>query len=75
MEYQQLGRSRSRISRLTLGPMTSRVTGSSETSGGPASTAARRQIDTALDAGVNPGPRTRRWWRSLWRPCWPGRGR
>ena len=53
MEYRQLGRSGLRISTLTLGTMTFGGKGEFADVGGADVTAARRQIDMALDAGVN----------------------
>jgi aryl-alcohol dehydrogenase-like predicted oxidoreductase len=53
MEYRQLGRSGLRISTLTLGTMTFGGKGEFADVGDADVTAARRQIDMALDAGVN----------------------
>ena len=53
MEYRQLGRSGLRISTLTLGTMTFGGRGEFADVGDADVTAARRQIDMALDAGVN----------------------
>jgi aryl-alcohol dehydrogenase-like predicted oxidoreductase len=53
MEYRQLGRSGLRISRLTLGTMTFGGGGGFAKIGTTDLEGARRQIDMALDAGVN----------------------
>jgi aryl-alcohol dehydrogenase-like predicted oxidoreductase len=53
MEYRQLGRSGLRISPLTLGTMTFGGQGNFKTVGETDVSGARRQIDIALDAGVN----------------------
>jgi aryl-alcohol dehydrogenase-like predicted oxidoreductase len=53
MEYRQLGRSGLRISRLTLGTMTFGGSGGFANVGTTDLEGARRQIDMALDAGVN----------------------
>jgi aryl-alcohol dehydrogenase-like predicted oxidoreductase len=53
MEYRQLGRSGLRISRLTLGTMTFGGSGQFRDVGQTDLEGARRQIDMALDAGVN----------------------
>jgi aryl-alcohol dehydrogenase-like predicted oxidoreductase len=53
MQYRQLGRSGLRISTLTLGTMTFGGKGEFADVGDADVTAARRQIDMALDAGVN----------------------
>jgi aryl-alcohol dehydrogenase-like predicted oxidoreductase len=53
MQYRQLGRSGLRISTLTLGTMTFGGKGEFADVGEADVTAARRQIDMALDAGVN----------------------
>jgi aryl-alcohol dehydrogenase-like predicted oxidoreductase len=53
MEYRQLGRSGLRISRLTLGTMTFGGRGQFRDVGQTDVDGARRQIDMALDAGVN----------------------
>jgi aryl-alcohol dehydrogenase-like predicted oxidoreductase len=53
MEYRQLGRSGLRISTLTLGTMTFGGRGEFADVGDADVTAARRQVDMALDAGVN----------------------
>jgi aryl-alcohol dehydrogenase-like predicted oxidoreductase len=53
MEYRQLGRSGLRISRLTLGTMTFGGRGKFRDVGETDLERARRQIDIALDAGVN----------------------
>jgi aryl-alcohol dehydrogenase-like predicted oxidoreductase len=53
MEYRQLGRSGLRISQLTLGTMTFGGQGKFKTVGETGVSGARRQIDIALDAGVN----------------------
>jgi aryl-alcohol dehydrogenase-like predicted oxidoreductase len=53
MEYRQLGRSGLRISRLTLGTMTFGGRGQFRDVGQTDLEGARRQIDMALDAGVN----------------------
>jgi aryl-alcohol dehydrogenase-like predicted oxidoreductase len=53
MEYRQLGRSGLRISSLTLGTMTFGGRGQFQAVGQTDLEGARRQIDTALDAGVN----------------------
>jgi aryl-alcohol dehydrogenase-like predicted oxidoreductase len=53
MEYRQLGRSGLRISRLTLGTMTFGGRGQFRPVGQTDLEGARRQIDMALDAGVN----------------------
>jgi aryl-alcohol dehydrogenase-like predicted oxidoreductase len=53
MEYRQLGRSGLRISTLTLGTMTIGDAGASASVGSVDLDGARRQIDVALDAGVN----------------------
>src|SRR5436309_13470425 len=53
MEYRQLGRSGLRISTLTLGTMTFGGTGVFRNVGSTDLDGARRQIDMALDAGVN----------------------
>jgi aryl-alcohol dehydrogenase-like predicted oxidoreductase len=53
MDYKQLGRSGLRISRLTLGTMTFGGRGQFRDVGATDVDGARRQIDLALDAGVN----------------------
>ena len=53
MRYQQLGRSGLRISELTLGTMTFGGQGNFRNVGDTDVSGARRQIDIALDAGVN----------------------
>src|SRR5579862_1425071 len=53
MEYRQLGRSGLRVSCLTLGTMTFGGRGQFRTVGDTDLEGARRQIDMALDAGVN----------------------
>jgi aryl-alcohol dehydrogenase-like predicted oxidoreductase len=53
MEYRQLGRSGLRVSVLTLGTMTFGGRGNFAKVGSADATAARRQIDMALEAGVN----------------------
>jgi aryl-alcohol dehydrogenase-like predicted oxidoreductase len=53
MEYRQLGRSGLRVSRLTLGTMTFGGRGQFRDVGQTDLDGARRQIDMALDAGVN----------------------
>jgi aryl-alcohol dehydrogenase-like predicted oxidoreductase len=53
MEYRQLGRSGLRVSRLTLGTMTFGGRGQFRAVGQTGLEGARRQIDMALDAGVN----------------------
>jgi aryl-alcohol dehydrogenase-like predicted oxidoreductase len=53
MEYRQLGRSGLRISRLTLGTMTFGGSGNFRDVGSTDVEGARRQIDMAIDAGVN----------------------
>ena len=53
MEYRQLGRSGLRISRLTLGTMTFGGSGQFASVGTTDVDGARRQIDMAIDAGVN----------------------
>jgi aryl-alcohol dehydrogenase-like predicted oxidoreductase len=53
MEYQQLGRSGLRVSRLTLGTMTFGGRGQFRTVGETDLDGARRQIQIAMDAGVN----------------------
>ncbi len=53
MEYRQLGRSGLRISALTLGTMTFGGKGGFSAVGSTGIEGARRQIDMALDAGVN----------------------
>jgi aryl-alcohol dehydrogenase-like predicted oxidoreductase len=53
MEYRQLGRSGLRVSRLTLGTMTFGGRGKFGDVGATDVEGARRQIDMALDAGVN----------------------
>jgi aryl-alcohol dehydrogenase-like predicted oxidoreductase len=53
MEYRQLGRSGLRISRLTLGTMTFGGSGNFADVGSTDVEGARRQIDMAIDAGVN----------------------
>src|SRR5436305_719637 len=53
MEYRQLGRSGLRVSRLTLGTMTFGGRGQFRDVGDTDLTGARRQLDMALDAGVN----------------------
>jgi aryl-alcohol dehydrogenase-like predicted oxidoreductase len=53
MEYRQLGRSGLRVSRLTLGTMTFGGRGQFRAVGETDLEGARRQIDMALDAGVN----------------------
>ena len=53
MEYRQLGRSGLRVSRLTLGTMTFGGRGEFRDVGATDLAGARRQIDIALDAGVN----------------------
>ena len=53
MEYRQLGRSGLRVSRLTLGTMTFGGRGNFRDVGATDVEGARRQIDMALDAGVN----------------------
>jgi aryl-alcohol dehydrogenase-like predicted oxidoreductase len=53
MEYRQLGRSGLRVSRLTLGTMTFGGRGQFRAVGQTDLEGARRQIDMALDAGVN----------------------
>ena len=53
MEYRQLGRSGLRVSRLTLGTMTFGGRGQFRDVGQTDLEGARRQIDMALDAGVN----------------------
>jgi aryl-alcohol dehydrogenase-like predicted oxidoreductase len=53
MRYQQLGRSGLRISELTLGTMTFGGKGDFKNVGDTDAGGARRQIDLALDAGVN----------------------
>jgi aryl-alcohol dehydrogenase-like predicted oxidoreductase len=53
MEYRQLGRSGLRVSCLTLGTMTFGGRGQFSAVGDTDVDGARRQIDTALDAGVN----------------------
>jgi aryl-alcohol dehydrogenase-like predicted oxidoreductase len=53
MEYRQLGRSGLRVSRLTLGTMTFGGRGEFRAIGDTDLEGARRQIDMALDAGVN----------------------
>jgi aryl-alcohol dehydrogenase-like predicted oxidoreductase len=53
MEYRQLGRSGLRISTLTLGTMTFGGRGGFSAVGSTGIEGARRQIDMALDAGVN----------------------
>jgi aryl-alcohol dehydrogenase-like predicted oxidoreductase len=53
MEYRQLGRSGLRVSRLTLGTMTFGGRGDFRDVGQTDVEGARRQIDMALDAGIN----------------------
>src|SRR3984885_3460851 len=53
MEYRQLGRSGLRVSTLTLGTMTFGGRGNFRNVGATDVAGARRQIDIALDAGVN----------------------
>ncbi len=53
MQYRQLGRSGLRVSQLTLGTMTFGGRGQFRDVGSTDVTGARRQIDLALDAGVN----------------------
>src|SRR5919197_6340011 len=53
MEYRQLGRSGLRVSTLTLGTMTFGGTGAFAKVGDTEVAGARRQVDMALDAGVN----------------------
>ncbi|HWF75264.1 MAG TPA: aldo/keto reductase [Solirubrobacteraceae bacterium] len=53
MEYRQLGRSGLRFSKLVLGTMTFGGSGEFSAVGDTDLTGARRQIDMALDAGVN----------------------
>jgi aryl-alcohol dehydrogenase-like predicted oxidoreductase len=53
MEYRQLGRSGLRVSRLTLGTMTFAGRGQFAVVGQTDLESARRQIDSALDAGIN----------------------
>jgi aryl-alcohol dehydrogenase-like predicted oxidoreductase len=53
MEYRQLGRSGLRVSALTLGTMTFGGRGNFGAVGSTDVTAARRQVDMCLDAGVN----------------------
>jgi aryl-alcohol dehydrogenase-like predicted oxidoreductase len=53
MEYRQLGRSGLRVSALTLGTMTFGGRGGFRAVGATDVTAARRQLDLCLDAGVN----------------------
>jgi aryl-alcohol dehydrogenase-like predicted oxidoreductase len=53
MDYRQLGRSGLRVSRLTLGTMTFGGRGAFRNVGETDLEGARRQIDIALDAGVN----------------------
>jgi aryl-alcohol dehydrogenase-like predicted oxidoreductase len=53
MEYRQLGRSGLRISKLTMGTMTFGGRGNFRTVGTTDLDGARRQIDMAMDAGVN----------------------
>src|SRR5579871_4322602 len=53
MEYRQLGRSGLRVSVLTLGTMTFGGRGGFAKAGSTDSAGARRQVDLALDAGVN----------------------
>jgi aryl-alcohol dehydrogenase-like predicted oxidoreductase len=53
MEYRQLGRSGLRVSVLTLGTMTFGGVGAYAKAGAIDTTAARRFLDLALDAGVN----------------------
>jgi aryl-alcohol dehydrogenase-like predicted oxidoreductase len=54
MEYRRLGNSGLRISELSLGTMTFGTSGSSQAVLGSTTIAdARRQVDIALDAGVN----------------------
>jgi aryl-alcohol dehydrogenase-like predicted oxidoreductase len=53
MEYRQLGRSGLRVSTLTLGTMTFGGTGAFAKVGDTDVAGARRQVDMALDAGVN----------------------
>jgi len=53
MEYRQLGRSGLRVSALTLGTMTFGGRGDFAKTGATDITGARRQLDMALDAGVN----------------------
>lgn len=53
MEYRRLGRSGLRVSTITLGTMTFGGTGAFAAVGNTDVTAARRQVETALDAGVN----------------------
>ena len=53
MEYRQLGRSGLRVSSLTLGTMTFGGRGQFRSVGETDVEGARRQIDMALDAGVN----------------------
>jgi hypothetical protein len=53
MEYRQLGRSGLRVSRLTLGRMTFAGRGQFAVVGQTDLESARRQIDSALDAGIN----------------------
>ena len=53
MEYRQLGHSGLRVSALTLGTMTFGGRGGFKAVGSTDVTAARRQLDLALDAGVN----------------------
>ncbi|HEY2654814.1 MAG TPA: aldo/keto reductase, partial [Solirubrobacteraceae bacterium] len=53
MEYRQLGRSGLRISQLTLGTMTFGGQGEFRDVGTTDVSGARRQVDMALDAGIN----------------------
>jgi aryl-alcohol dehydrogenase-like predicted oxidoreductase len=53
MEYRQLGRSGLRVSQLTLGTMTFGGQGEFRDVGTTDVTGARRQVDMALDAGIN----------------------
>ena len=68
MEYRRLGRSGLRISRLTLGTMTFGGRGQFRPVGETDVDGARRQIDMALDAGVEPD----RYRRHLLRRCLGG---
>ncbi len=53
MEYRQLGRSGLRVSKLTMGTMTFGGRGNFANVGNTDLDGARRQIEMALDAGVN----------------------
>ncbi|GAB3468615.1 aldo/keto reductase [Kineococcus endophyticus] len=53
MEYRRLGRSGLRVSTITLGTMTFGGTGAFAAVGNTDVATARRQVETALDAGVN----------------------